>query len=893
MEKGKGTDSLNKMLGILKRAGIGAGEVLDGMFKSKSTVDEGEAGGLHPGCQLGPDVTAKKSKIKMPPSIPITSLLNTIQYIALFYNFKSSKKVGELVKEIFDNVKGTYDYRGVSQALKPLQLRMAGKKDDHENLLKLLVNWISVQESPDEFNRMTDFVGYPTLNPNSPCYGEYSFLYVFLKEQAESSTENLRIIATDTVKRICALPQVMRINPKVASNFLLAYVHLLNSLSSLFGPLGTQQLCEFMQCQKVIHNLQQFYFWPTPMGNYVEDLLVRMEKEVMFPMCSLWESFQLEANSARSREKSAKFAESESIVYHIMDEVCSASKVFSHICEIKQEDGKYNHRNRYKTSEISTRALALLILHTINRDIEVTRKDIDNFLNLSEDYVRKISEEILQFGRDMYKKALDTKESKTLGQNYLNNYSNDVQDLYNIVDKKKMLSLPSLCHKALRQKLNYEFLTEEQRKFSMETEVLPPQTEFNVPLRSIITGHTKETGKKNKTVLRLMLSGGDEVMHSFLCAYVTLKTSDKTDLMKKVDIKIYVTPVKAENSIACFIARHDSWYYRNVYTPLSNDLFLLPWVRLHGNAGSGMRGMESQLHGTRMKEYYLGLLENYIRHANCTLKINVWNAKLYVSKPDWDHKADSKEALKRITIVGETSSAINAEPTHVIPFFHRLEIGYAAELAKYMASEGVSYKPNCDPDSRGALEMKKLEEKFIREKKFQPVEVQIRIARVGLGGKVIDVIHEQKYIAFHTLVLSNVPSTADNKSFPPNPEDPWLEMYARTASSSSAKKSLLDKEPHQHVCRLELRVKNDDQFSVLVDGVLFPKKSESTKSKTSGLGYRTIVVERLVEDDTGVPFIFPSNVDLRNKKSIRAYMRYQNCTVSNEPVDISIFRALD
>jgi len=433
----------------------------------------------------------------------------------------------------------------------------------------------------------------------------------------------------------------------------------------------------------------------------------------------------------------------------------------------------------------------------------------------------------------------------------------DTDDLYNIVDKKKMLSLPSLCHKALRQKLNYEFLTEEQRKFSMETEVLPPQTEFNVPLKSIITGHTKETGKKNKTVLRLMLSGGDEVMHSFLCAYVTLKTSDKTDLMKKVDIKIYVTPVKAENSIACFIARHDSWYYRNVYTPLSNDLFLLPWVRLHGNAGSGMRGMESQLHGTRMKEYYLGLLENYIRHANCTLKINVWNAKLYVSKPDWDHKADSKEALKRITIVGETSSAINAEPTHVIPFFHRLEIGYAAELAKYMASEGVSYKPNCDPDSRGALEMKKLEEKFIREKKFQPVEVQIRIARVGLGGKVIDVIHEQKYIAFHTLVLSNVPSTADNKSFPPNPEDPWLEMYARTASSSSAKKSLLDKEPHQHVCRLELRVKNDDQFSVLVDGVLFPKKSESTKSKTSGLGYRTIVVERLVEDDTGVPFIFP------------------------------------
>mmetsp|Transcript_4032 Transcript_4032/g.6374 ORF Transcript_4032/g.6374 Transcript_4032/m.6374 type:complete len:330 (-) Transcript_4032:2319-3308(-) len=329
MEKGKGTDSLNKMLGILKRAGIGAGEVLDGMFKSKSTVDEGEAGGLHPGCQLGPGfdkfwmlvehlenpctqylegllqqlqhVTAKKSKIKMPPSIPITSLLNTIQYIALFYNFKSSKKVGELVKEIFDNVKGTYDYRGVSQALKPLQLRMAGKKDDHENLLKLLVNWISVQESPDEFNRMTDFVGYPTLNPNSPCYGEYSFLYVFLKEQAESSTENLRIIVTDTVKRICALPQVMRINPKVASNFLLAYVHLLNSLSSLFGPLGTQQLCE------VIHNLQQFYFWPTPMGNYVEDLLVRMEKEVMFPMCSLWESFQLEANSARSREVDDKF----------------------------------------------------------------------------------------------------------------------------------------------------------------------------------------------------------------------------------------------------------------------------------------------------------------------------------------------------------------------------------------------------------------------------------------------------------------------------------------------------------------------------------------------------------------------------------------------------------
>jgi len=906
-------------------------------------LSELEAGGLHPGCQLGAGfdkfwmlvqyletpctqylvgllnqlqlVTAKRSKTKMPPMIPLQSLLNTIQFVGLFFKFKNSKKITELV----DSVLATpaVHQRGLQQALKPLKLAMSKSEEDHAALLKMLVNWISVQHAPDEFKKMTDFVGYPTLDPNSWRWGEYSFIFVFLKEAAEAKSENVEIIVEDTIfKRVAALPQVMKMNPKVAENSLMAYVHFLSSLTHLFGGLRTQQLCQ------TIHNFQQFYFWPNPLGNIVEKFLVKLEKEVMSPQYNLCELFQKESSCVRFKEFGA-VTTTRPVVYHIMDTKCSEADIFVHVLNMQMDDGKQRNRNRLKTGDVGARNIALLLLNIINNDVPLSRDKITDFMKLSQDTVKEMYSEVMSLFENLYAAALGVPQKKQTTEskeevaepaeveeekeeeNMINimgssSAKRDLPPLLTPQDAKRkrteiyttivqswkerahqgdedeligalfsedekmeafseeLIVIPDICHKAIKKPIIYTITSAEQRRLAREEGLHPPETEYYETLKGVIENNLAGANRENKLTFKVALSGGDEVMHAFLCALVRLKDAN-VHLSESVNFKFYVIPVVKDNRLACYIARHDSWYYRNIYAPFSSDIFVLPWIALHGNSMSpGGRGkkQKNQLHGDRLKKYYQGLLDNYMRHAEQTLNVKVWNAKVYETTPEWDLLGvDVKESKEKASLdAGFASPAIGAEPSQVIPFFQRLEIGFTAEFARYIESEGAAYGAGNNSESdlissaakSQQVDMKKIEERYLREKKYQPPEVKVRISRVGLDGKVSDVIHEHSYMSFHQFILSNVPSTSETRTFPPNPTDPWLEMYVRTSAGSTTQKSILNQESRHHICRMELSVKNEEnRFSVLIDGVLFPP-ANSVVDKTP-LGYQTIVIERLVD----------------------------------------------
>ncbi|GAB5372319.1 hypothetical protein AAMO2058_001655100 [Amorphochlora amoebiformis] len=915
------SSELQKQMRFIKKAGIGAKETLDGMFSTKGSGrrEKKEAAmDYNPGVQLGPgfdkfwmliehektqcrqyleglltqltNVFAKRSKVKMPPQITVESLINTIQFVGLFYTFTPSNKMKTCMSAIIE----TFSRGPELNALKAISHRLAALEDPKQNevLIKHFVRGLSVQQSPEVFNKMTHFIGFPTVNLAIAPRTENSFIYVFLREAANDKAK-LKTIIDAAVKGILALPQFMQLNARVAEVALLAHMQLFRSLSPIMGNARANQLCN------IIYDLQQFFFWPKPFGSITRTILTEMEKEVMCPGEGLREGLRYEARCARSKEGSSKFSDVDPVVYHIVNAKSSNADSLLHILQMAKEEGKGRNRNRLKIGEQSIGALARLILHTVNREVSVSKEDIDAFLFMTDAAVRRTIKEIDQMSESLYKSAIEGEkkvESKVIIEGervYLTPqeatkrriafYTNmkkewkenadnledddqsisrffpDVEVLYELQEAEFPFSLPPLRHKALRFNVQYTLSSREARRLARETMVLPPETDWYETLRLLVDGHLCGATPEKKVTIRMVMACCDFTMHAFLCAYVRLILHDYK-LAKCVEFKMYIVPIDRGNHIAAFLSRHDGWYYKNIYAPFSSKQFLLPWVQLQPesheqksrprgssrhkaqNKSSGAGGALNELTGKRMRKYYECLLENYVRSAKEQLRVKIFMAKMYDGKPEWDHKADSKEIFLKAKAANQATEAITAEADQVVPFLQRLEIGYFAELKRYIELETRG----------GRYDVRKLEEKFIREKKFTVPEILIRAVTVGLDGKVLGVISEHSYLGFNRLSLANVPWHGENKDLPPNPQDPWLELTAEIATSST-KKSVFHSEPHQHVCRVEISSKGDERFSILIDGALFPPYSSNPdKSK---LGYRTLVIERLVDaKKTGVDF---------------------------------------
>lgn len=82
----------------------------------------------------------------------------------------------------------------------------------------------------------------------------------------------------------------------------------------------------------------------------------------------------------------------------------------------------------------------------------------------------------------------------------------------------------------------------------------------------------------------------------------------------------------------------------------------------------------------------------------------------------------------------------------------------------------------------------------------------------------------EESIPFDRIVIANMPS-AEDPTFPANPQDPWLEVYAKVAETKTKPKnrySFLVQEPLQHVNKMTVTSARDDQFfRVIVDGEFF------------------------------------------------------------------------
>eukprot|EP00456_Euglypha_rotunda_P077447 TRINITY_DN7311_c0_g1_i4.p1 TRINITY_DN7311_c0_g1~~TRINITY_DN7311_c0_g1_i4.p1 ORF type:complete len:364 (-),score=53.02 TRINITY_DN7311_c0_g1_i4:22-1113(-) len=306
-------------------------------------------------------------------------------------------------------------------------------------------------------------------------------------------------------------------------------------------------------------------------------------------------------------------------------------------------------------------------------------------------------------------------------------------------------------------------------------------------------------GRDKKLALRIILGGGDRLLHFFLCAHLRILQTEP-QLLKGLDVRFYIVPMEP-NHVSSYLARYDSWYNRHVYVPFRSKAFILPGIRVEQIAA-----IQESKDGdvTLPGQFYRESILHYLSESRFRWEINVYQCECWL--------ADKKDVVAE-TPSGTTPGEKKEDDTaaladYNIPFIQHLEIGLVA-----VAQDYLNLHPDLDPSMKVEDVVKE------RDFKFEPPNVSVTFTKVDLNGRAQKVIVDENG-QYDTLVVANVPRKNEKRVFPPDPTSPWLEMFARIKNPSAAKKNVLNTDPRQHIVALEV-TGIDGNFEVMIDGQVF------------------------------------------------------------------------
>merc|ERR1711871_1635638 len=82
-----------------------------------------------------------------------------------------------------------------------------------------------------------------------------------------------------------------------------------------------------------------------------------------------------------------------------------------------------------------------------------------------------------------------------------------------------------------------------------------------------------------RSVFKVCVMGGDRTLHHILCNYVALWHTGK-EMCQKLNIAVFLVPTSREGcDLATFVAQHDGWYRRQIYSAFSTPPTLIPRMR--------------------------------------------------------------------------------------------------------------------------------------------------------------------------------------------------------------------------------------------------------------------------------------------------------------------------
>jgi len=137
--------------------------------------------------------------------------------------------------------------------------------------------------------------------------------------------------------------------------------------------------------------------------------------------------------------------------------------------------------------------------------------------------------------------------------------------------------------------------------------------------------------------LRVCAAGGDGTMHRLLQAYVVLRCA-YPQLCARADLRFYLVPIGRTNRLAQYIARHDGWYRRHIYTAHCRGHPTVPHLIVPANSASVRASTTRRVEPLQpSKAPQLPLhqcLVDYFREAEQVMLVKVFEVQCWVAPPE-------------------------------------------------------------------------------------------------------------------------------------------------------------------------------------------------------------------------------------------------------------------
>lgn len=326
---------------------------------------------------------------------------------------------------------------------------------------------------------------------------------------------------------------------------------------------------------------------------------------------------------------------------------------------------------------------------------------------------------------------------------------------------------------------------------------------YNIPADHKSRFVQSPTGAKfEPRQIRFVIVGNNRFLQHVISAYTTIQ-SQYPDIGHGLECKFYLAPC-TRNDVANYLARHDLWYHRYIFTPFRSPFpYLVPWTR------------QDEVIGDRSS--VLSLPSQYLRQSILQYtRESQNNLNLVVFKLEARYDPSSREA------------------TETVSFVQRVEIGIAPAITEYKAKTPT------------AVALKT--EEIMKDKNFlyQAPELQVKYHKVNCtGAPQVEVVDD--IVGYQSIVVSNISRKTDQGAAS-DPTSPNLELYRQPLSKADktklVKPGMLCFDPHLLVSSVTLTCNTNNGFRVLID--------DSLRGP-----YRSITISPAVLQSTGQIARFP------------------------------------
>lgn len=812
-------------------------------------------------------------------AVPVETLISTVTFIVL--NFPLDVKSKELVDTV-SNMQRLDSFREMCRKFPSLKdaFRFLALRIESAEIVGPLVIGCSTLHSIEEFVKFSNFVFSPTVDDTDVKAADGAFLFAFLKQMATEgltgyypyvkkkaepgdstpgtgpvsvsplmapaspaiapSTPVLRpemktttilmnkraLILQHLVDKCLTLPQQLKMNPAVAETTLLALCFMIRHF------LVVAPVLDRVFLKRAVATLSQFYLWPKPFGTYVMETLQMIQAEMVSPGTSLRLKLSSEFSCATFSDPS--FAgERVPAAFYIYSSECERSTSLSRLLELApfpKEDWIKDKRKPFMVRDanpLSPTNQALFLFNMLKNEIEMTEDDLKAFSALTPEAVESLLDRSLDIVREASENPDQTHDIRLRGFMSLKSELHSLAAAsagkapVKLPDTLTVPLLPPLCHVALPTELS-RYNPDSIADITMAAKLMGLK-EDEIYISNPLVNHLSRllkhyTGpEKRPVVLRLVVAGGDRLLHQVLCALMHIRQAEK-ELLDGIQLQWYIVPW-AVNHVSAFLARHDSWYNRHVYSPFRQDPLLVPWCRSSSTDEDDEEEMCAPAKAMR------SLMDSYIRHSNGHFNVRIYRCEAW----------HGSSALKGGVEVKDGG----APPDLCIPFIQRVEMSEVASARMYKERRNLSTVRLDD---------------ILKDKSFKPSEpeVTVKFITLDLENQLSPECEEEAAI-YAGLIVSNVPRKGD-RTFPSDPQNSCLEMLARIKARTQRPQqrgvgeNRLAVEPRQHVIAVEITcVDPREEFEILVDDQVFgpfrririgPVLKESAKASNPAPWYR-------------------------------------------------------